>query len=48
MGRNKGNRTKVTWSIDKGLVKKVKHEAIDKDTDASSIVEKALRKLLLK
>lgn len=40
------NRMKVTWSIDADLVKKVKHEAIDRDTDASGVVEEALRKFL--
>ena len=48
MVENKKNRVKITWSIDAELVKKVKHEAIDRDTDASSIVEEAIRKLLLK
>jgi len=42
------NRVKVTWSIDEDLVKKVKHEAIDRKTDASSLVEEALRKFLSK
>ena len=48
MAGNKKNRGKITWSIDKDLVKKVKHEAVDKGTDASSIVEMALRKFLSK
>ncbi len=39
-------RIKVTWSIDEDLVKQVKHAAIDRDTDASTLVEKALRKEL--
>jgi predicted transcriptional regulator len=42
----KTGRIKVTWSIDGELVKRVKHEAIDRDTDASGIVEEALRKFL--
>lgn len=42
----KKNRVKITWSIDKDLIKKVKHEAVEKETDASSIVEQALRKFL--
>lgn len=45
---SKKNRVKVTWSIDVNLVKRIKHEAIDRETDASSIVEEALRKLLEK
>jgi predicted transcriptional regulator len=45
---SKKNRVKITWSIDSDLVKRVKHEAIDMDTDASSIVEKAIKKLLNK
>ena len=40
------NRVKITWSIDADLVKKVKHEAVDKGTDASSLVERALKKFL--
>ena len=40
------NRVKITWSIDSELVKKVKHEAIDRGTDASSVVEEAIRSLL--
>ena len=49
MAVNKGkNRVKITWSIDKDLVKKVKHEAIDRNTDASSLVEEALRKFFKK
>ncbi|MCK4634676.1 MAG: hypothetical protein KAT37_02265 [Candidatus Aenigmarchaeota archaeon] len=42
----KKNRVKITWSIDADLVKKTKHLAVDKDTDASSIVEEALKKYL--
>lgn len=48
MEKTKKNRVKITWSIDEELVKKVKHEAIDRGTDASSIVEDALRKELKK
>lgn len=47
MAVNKRNRVKVTWSIDEDLVKKVKHEAVDRKTDASSLVEEALRKFLI-
>ena len=46
MVKKAGNRVKITWSIDADLVKKVKHEAIDRGTDASSVVEQAIRKLL--
>ena len=48
MVEKKKNRVKITWSIDADLVKKVKHEAIDRDTDASSVVEDALKKFLWK
>jgi hypothetical protein len=48
MVNKKGNRVKITWSIDSDLIKEVKHKAVDMDTDASSIVEEALRKLLKK
>lgn len=41
-------RIKITWSIDRELVKRVKHKAIDMDTDASSVVEQALREFLSK
>ncbi|MCK5615946.1 hypothetical protein KAR91_79520 [Candidatus Pacearchaeota archaeon] len=44
MKPRKRNRIKVTWSIDADLVKRVKHEAVDKNTDASGIVERAIRK----
>jgi predicted transcriptional regulator len=47
MVMNKKNRIKITWSIEEELVKRVKHKAVDMDTDASSIVEDALRKLFL-
>jgi len=43
MVKEKKNRVKITWSIDSDLIKKVKHEAIDRDTDASGIVEIAIR-----
>lgn len=46
MVKNSKNRVKITWSIDANLVKDVKHKAIDMDTDASTIVEKAIRKFL--
>ena len=42
------NRVKITWSINKDLIKKVRHEAIERETDASSLVEEALRKFLSK
>ena len=45
---NGKNRIKITWSIDSELVKEIKHKAIDMDTDASSIVEDALRAFLKK
>ena len=45
-GKNK--RVKVTWSINSDLIKQVKHEAIDRDTDASSIVEDAIKDWLNK
>jgi hypothetical protein len=48
MAVNKKNRGKITWSIDKDLVKEVKHKAVDMNTDASSVVEEALRKFLKK
>ena len=48
MVEKKKNRVKITWSIDKDLVKKVKHDAIEMEIDASSVVEKALRKFLKK
>ena len=48
MSGNKKNRVKITWSIDSVLIKQVKHLAIDKNTDASSIVEEALKKFLSK
>lgn len=43
MVNKRGNRVKITWSIDADLIKKVKHEAIDLEKDASSIVEDAIR-----
>lgn len=48
MVKPKKDRIKVTWSIDRDLVKKVKIEAIEKETDASSIVEMAIKKFLNK
>jgi hypothetical protein len=48
MVNKKGNRVKITWSIDYDLIKEVKHKAVDMDTDASSIVEEALKKFLRK
>jgi len=48
MAGKKKNRVKITWSIDSDLVKKIKHEAIDCNTDASSVVEKAIRRMLKK
>lgn len=48
MPKEKRNRAKVTWSIDRDLIKKVKIEAIEKETDASSIVEDSIRKFLKK
>lgn len=45
---NKKNRIKITWSIEADLVKRIKHEAVDLDTDASSVVEQALKKFLKK
>lgn len=48
MADKKKNREKITWSIDKDLIKEVKHLAIDKETDASSIVEEALKRYLKK
>lgn len=45
VGKSK-NRIKITLSLDKDLVKQVKHEAIEKETDMSSIVEQLLRKFL--
>ena len=48
MVENAKKRIKITWSIDEELVKAVKHEAIDRDTDASTLVEEALKKLLKK
>jgi post-segregation antitoxin (ccd killing protein) len=43
---NKKNRVKVTWSIDADLIKKIKHEAVDREIDTSTIVEEALKKHL--
>lgn len=48
METTKKNRVKITWSIDADLIKRVKHEAVDRDTDASGIVEDALRVFLKK
>lgn len=48
MVNKNGNRVKITWSIDADLIKKVKHLAIDKNMDASSVVEDALKKFLKK
>jgi hypothetical protein len=42
------HRVKITWSINKDLIKKVRHEAVDRETDASSLVEEALKKFLEK
>jgi len=46
MVEKKSKRVKITWSINEDLVKAVKHEAIDRNTDASSLVEDALKKEL--
>jgi hypothetical protein len=42
---NTRNRTKVTWSIDANLVKRVKFRTVEDETDASTVVEKALKSI---
>ncbi len=48
MVKKSEGRVKITWSISSDLIKQVKHRAIDMDTDASSIVEEAIKDWLNK
>lgn len=48
MEGNNEKREKITLSLNGRLIRKAKHEAVDKKTDVSTLVEEALERFFSK